>query len=206
MWLGFSANYWWYTAPSFPGATYAYCLREFKLSTDPNPIYLSGTIEAEYGKKLNGSGDSKDPSASGGYNVAYMGGVEFTGLAKAASLTIRYAAVSEGTISLYINGTHAKDITVKSTGKWEGDGAYTDAVVDVAVPDGASLRLQKDSGDVGINLDYITLSSPSSVKDIRTSGQGEGGVMFRFPTVTFDGLLTLTYPEAGGASLALPIL
>ena len=25
--------------------------------------------------------------------------------------------------------------------------------------------------------------------------------MFRFPTVTFDGLLTLTYPEAGGVVL-----
>ena len=157
MWLSFSANYWWYTSPSFPGATYAWCLREFKLSTDPNPIYLSGKIEAECGKKLNGAGDYNDPFASGGYNVAYMGGVEFTGLAKAASLTIRYSAVNEGTFSLYINGTHAKDITVHSTGAWHGDGAYTNAVVDVAVPDGASLRLQKDSGDVGINLDYIML-------------------------------------------------
>jgi hypothetical protein len=172
MWLGFSANYWWHTSPSFPGATYAWCLREFKLSTDPNPIYLSGRIEAECGTKLNGAGDDRDTSASNGYNVAYMGGVEFTGLAKAESLTIRYSTVNEGTISLYINGTHAKDITVHSTGAWHGDGAYTDAVVDVAVPDGAALRLQKDSGDVGINLDYITLSSPSSVKDIRISGQG----------------------------------
>jgi len=38
MWLSFSANYWWHTPSSFPGAVYGWCLREFKLSTDPNPI------------------------------------------------------------------------------------------------------------------------------------------------------------------------
>jgi hypothetical protein len=118
---------------------------------------LSGKIEAEHGMKLNGAADYSDPFASGGYNVAYMGGLEFKGLAAAPRLTIRYATVNNGTCSVYINGAHATDITVRSTGAWYGNGAYADAVVNMAVPDGATLRLQNDSGDVGVNLDYIML-------------------------------------------------
>jgi hypothetical protein len=161
MWLSFSANYWWYTPSSFPGAVYAWCLREFKLSTDPNPLYLSGKIEAEFGTKLNGAGNYYDDFASGGWSVAYLhttnAALEFKDLAAATRLTIRYATVNNGTCSVYINGAHATDITVRSTGAWYGNGAYADAVVNMAVPDGATLKLQNDSGDVGVNLDYIML-------------------------------------------------
>ena len=121
-------------------------------ATDVPLITLGGEV---------GAGDYSDPFASGGYSVAYLhttnSALEFKGLAAATRLTIRYATVNNGTCSVYINGAHATDITVRSTGAWYGNGAYADAVVNMAVPDGATLKLQNDSGDVGVNLDYIML-------------------------------------------------
>ena len=161
MWLSFSANYWWHTPSSFPGAVYGWCLREFTLTTNPDPIYLSGKIEAERGIRLNGAADYADPFASCGNIVAYLhttgSALEFTGLDDATRLTVRYATVNNGTFSLYVNGKHATKMTVKSTGAWHGKNAYTDAVVDIAIPRGATLKFQNDSGDVGINIDYILL-------------------------------------------------
>jgi hypothetical protein len=180
MWLSFSANYWWHTPSSFPGAVYAWCLREFTLTKNPDPILLSGKIEAEWGKMLNGATYFADEFASGWDSVAYLqttgySALEFTGIDAATRLTVRYASMNNGTFSLYVNGKHATKMTVKSTGAWHGEGAYTNVVVDVAIPHGATLKFQNDSGDVGINIDYIVLEDLSPGRITKDGGPGVTG-------------------------------
>ena len=74
-------------------------------------------------------------------------------------MIIEYATVNTGTFSLYINGVHNQDLNFTSTGAWYGSGAYRATSVSVNIPPDATVKFQCDSGDVGINIDYIVLSN-----------------------------------------------
>lgn len=119
----------------------------------------NGLIEAETALKVRGAGDYSDPLASGHKMVAYLNTIgsalEFINVAAANRLTVRYATINNGTFSLYVNGIHERDVVFNSTGEWTG--AYEYKTESIVIPKGSTIRLQCDTGDVGINVDYIKL-------------------------------------------------
>lgn len=141
------------------------------LKEEGNPLALmdwcmeypySGKSEAENiinAKKYGHAVDYTDAAASGGKGVS---GLDATGDAlafynskKGTSLQIRYACAANAQLSLYINGAHNQDVAFTSTGAWTG--TYATKTVTVTIPWGATIRLQRDSGDSAINVDYVML-------------------------------------------------
>jgi Glycosyl hydrolase family 26 len=118
-------------------------------------------IEAESGTKYNGAGNYPDAAASGGQIVAYLGevgsAVEFNNVPAGNTLTLKYATINTGTLSLYINGIHTRDISFTPNGVWTG--TYATKVESISIPAGATVKLQNDSGDTyGVNIDYIQIN------------------------------------------------
>jgi hypothetical protein len=135
-------------------------------------------IEAESGTKYNGAANYPDEAASGGQVVAYLGtvgsAVEFNNVPAGNTLTLKYATINVGTLSLYINGIHARDISFTSNGVWTG--SYATKVENISIPAGATVKLQNDSGDIyGVNFDYITVSNSGGTKIEAESGTKYNG-------------------------------
>jgi hypothetical protein len=120
----------------------------------------SSFVEAESGTMSGRAGVAADTAANNGQLVQQLDlvgdGVSFTNLAATSRLTIRYASLNTGHISVYVNGTKAGTVSFASTGGWFG--SYGTAQLAVTVPAGGTLKLQNDSGDSGLNLDSIQLS------------------------------------------------
>lgn len=115
-------------------------------------------VEAESGSLLGTGSVFSDGEASGGLAVENIhtngSGVEFYNVPRATALQIRYTSKKTGTYSVYVDGVHKANFVFDSTGAWSG--SYTDTnMVYVDIPEGATLRLQKDADDEGINIDYV---------------------------------------------------
>jgi beta-galactosidase len=125
----------------------------------PGVWSASTIIEAENGTKLGSAVNYSDSAASNGIAVGYINtpgnGVQFTNVQAAAQLLVRYSTMNNGTLSLYINGTHNQNISFTSTGNWYTN--YASKAINVSIPAGATVKIQYDSGDVAVNLDYIIL-------------------------------------------------
>lgn len=123
-------------------------------------VPLRGQVEAETGTLQDRATVAGDTSASNGQVVAQLDtvgtGVSFANVAKADRLTIRYASVNTGSLSVYVNGVKQGVINFASTGAWYG--TYANAAMNVSIPAGATIKLQNDTGDSGLNLDNIVLS------------------------------------------------
>ena len=126
---------------------------------------LTGKIEAEKGNMYGNARKHGDSFQSGGalvYGISESKGsaVEFENCAKASKLVIFAASGAENPkLALYINGEFVKDIDLISTGRWNGEDACAQVTVDVDIPDGATIKLQNDSGsDQAANVDYIGLT------------------------------------------------
>jgi hypothetical protein len=122
---------------------------------------LSGRVEGENGQKYGTGRNETAPAASNGQLVGSIdipgAAVEFRNVAAASSLTFHTASANTGSkLSLYVNGVKARDVSFPYTGNWNA--TFADTTVAVAIPDGATLRLQFDPGDVAANIDYFTLS------------------------------------------------
>jgi hypothetical protein len=121
-------------------------------------LNLGEVRQAESGV-LTGCYVQSDPNASGGYRVdgidAAGDNVAFVNLPQATQLTIRYASPNTGTFGLYVNGIRTVSIPVTSTGGW---GVFGEKVVTATIPANATVKLQYDTGDVAINLDYIIIN------------------------------------------------
>jgi len=94
--------------------------------------------------------------------------VEFKNVVSANRLTLRYSIPkgSSGTISLYLNGQHNRDISLTSTQCYDSDNpdyprTYDEISVAVNIPAGATVKLQKDSGDTcsWYRIDLIDLET-----------------------------------------------
>jgi photosystem II stability/assembly factor-like uncharacterized protein len=112
---------------------------------------------------LTGCYIQADPNASGGYRVdgidAPGDNVAFTNFPQTTQITIRYASPNTGTFGLYVNGTRVASILITSTGPPSGGWTiFTEKVVNVAIPANATVKLEYDTGDVAINLDYIIIA------------------------------------------------
>lgn len=84
----------------------------------------------------------------------------FTNIPAYSKVTIRYASMISGTISVYLNNDKIKNLSFSSTGNWGGEGNYKYVTFDVNIPSNAILRFEFDNGDAAINLDYIECYSP----------------------------------------------
>jgi hypothetical protein len=115
-----------------------------------------GHYEAEAGA-LVACSISTDNAASGFAQVTGViegASLTWSGVRAGASLEIGYCTMSDpGQLSLYVNDVHAQDVVFPSTGSW--DTTYDSVTVAQTIPEGATLRLQRDAGDSGTNIDYI---------------------------------------------------
>ncbi|RKP49945.1 hypothetical protein D7Z26_19160 [Cohnella endophytica] len=120
--------------------------------------YGNTVLEAEWGIPTGRAAVYGDASASGGQGVQYLDlngdALQFNNVPAATKLTLKYASASAGTYSLYVNGAKTS-LSIPSTGSWYG--AYGTKTISISIPSGATLKLQHDSGDTGMNLDALYL-------------------------------------------------
>jgi hypothetical protein len=119
-------------------------------------------IEAESGTLAGSAGVYADSYASGGYGVGWINSsgaaVTFNNCPAGSSLTVGYACPATGQLGLYINGTLNQNISFPTTGYWnDAPGAYAQKTVGVSIPSGATVKLQYDTGDTPVNVDYIII-------------------------------------------------
>ncbi|ACV61543.1 protein of unknown function DUF291 [Desulfofarcimen acetoxidans DSM 771] len=120
-------------------------------------------LEAENAITSGGAGVADGQAgASGGKVVGYFNStadsVTFAGLQEAAGVVIGYSSVYTGTISIYLNNTHVRDAAFTSTGGWTGAEHFKTIVLDIDIKSGDNLKIQRDSGDVALNVDYLDYS------------------------------------------------
>ena len=73
----------------------------------------------------------------------------------ASKLAIRYGSVSVGTVSVAINDQVVRQANVHSTGALTGSFIY--AIVDVEIPDNATVKVVQATGDVAVNIDRFVI-------------------------------------------------
>ncbi|WP_449240950.1 X2-like carbohydrate binding domain-containing protein [Desulfoscipio gibsoniae] len=104
-------------------------------------------------------GDVQAVGASGGKQVGSISTVgryvQWNNLPASPMLEIRYASPNDGTISIYKNGAHIQDVTFASTGDWYGEGCFGSLWLPLEIASGNSLKVQYDTGDAILNLDYL---------------------------------------------------
>ena len=116
------------------------------------------TIGTEAAKLVGGATKIVDREASAGYLVSLTQpgqGVEFTGMRAGSKLAIRYASTSVGTISVVVNNEPVGKVNVHSTGALTG--SFLNAIVDLAIPAGATATISLAPDDVGVNIDRIAV-------------------------------------------------
>ncbi|MCD9025392.1 DUF7402 domain-containing protein [Cohnella silvisoli] len=140
-------------------------------SPEINQTGLVGTkIEAESGSTSGSAATYTDAAASGGTGVGYLTSVgdslTFNNVPASSHVMVRYASNNKdgtdsisGTFSLYKNGTKVSSTVFYSTGAWGGANAYQEQIIPVTVAAGDTLKFQHDSGDVALNIDYISVDS-----------------------------------------------
>ena len=123
------------------------------------PASVAFMLEAE-DATLTGCYRQNDPQASGGFRVdgidAIGDSVMFVQAPGGTHLVFRYATPNTGHMSLYINGIFTALIDFQATpGGWVFP--FVDKEVVTSIPEGSSVKLQLNSGDIAINLDYIQI-------------------------------------------------
>jgi len=114
------------------------------------------TFEAEAAELIGGAAKVANDTASGGYLVSLAKpgqAVRFTGLPEARKLAIRYASVTNGTISVAVNNQPARKVNIHSSGALTNSVLYS--IIDIAIPRGATLTISLEPNDVAENLDKI---------------------------------------------------
>ncbi len=170
-----------------------------------------------------------DGAASGGQGIAwisFMGsGAEFVNVPAARSLTVRYASLQTGEISVYVNGENQGNIRFTAGTAWVGD--YLEASINVETQIGDTVTIQVDPSDFAMNIDYlafnpepmdiIPISTPSPIVDGPNKFEPEGDKVIVFigqdnegvggnssietPTINWDqGYLDAGLPKTAGVT------
>ncbi|WP_438444113.1 sugar-binding protein [Gorillibacterium sp. sgz5001074] len=146
--------------------------------------------EAENGILTGATAIQPDAGASGGRMVGHFNGngdgLTFKSLSAGTKLTVYYAALYSGTISLYINNQKAGTLSVPGTNSWIAP--YQAAEKAVSIPAGATVTLQRDAYDTGINIDYITITQPESTVPFDAKGKYTDSLDSLNHTVTHSGI------------------
>ena len=121
-------------------------------------------VEAESGSAYGGAQTYNDGAASGGSGMAYIStvgaGFSLTNVPASDSLDITYASQNSGQISVSINGSDAGNIAFSSTGSWVS--SYATVSHTISIPANATVDISFDSGDAGLNIDYLEFHSSGS--------------------------------------------
>ena len=100
------------------------------------------------------SGDNAASGLQEVTNFAQGSSLSFVKVRAGTAIDFRYCTMNNpGKLALYINDVKSQDVTFPSTGTWSG--TYATITVTVAVPQGATLKLQYDAGGSGANIDFI---------------------------------------------------
>ena len=105
---------------------------------------------------VGGASKVADGSASGGYLISLTQpgqGVKFSGLPAASKLAIRYASVTNGTVSVMVNDQPARKVNVHSSGALTN--SFLNAIIEIAIPAKAELTISIATNDVAVNIDRI---------------------------------------------------
>jgi hypothetical protein len=125
-------------------------------SARPRPD--TGKYEAE-NAILTGASISNDIAASNVREVTNMklgSAIAFANVRAGSRIAIRYCTCSNpGKLTLSINGARVQDVTFPTTNSWWT--TYATQTVNVPVPQGATVTLQYDDGDSGVNIDDIEI-------------------------------------------------
>ena len=118
----------------------------------------TGKYEAE-NAALTSDQVSTDIAASDVREVTNMklgSAISFANVRAGRRIDIRYCTYSNpGKLTLYINGARVQDVTFPATNSWWT--TYATVNVSAIVPQGATVKLQYDDGDSGVNIDYIEI-------------------------------------------------
>jgi hypothetical protein len=82
-------------------------------------------------------------------------GVKFVGLPASSKLAIRYATVTNGTISVAVNDQAARKVNVHSSGALTD--SFLHAIIDIAIPARATVTVSLATNDVAVNIDRIVV-------------------------------------------------
>jgi alpha-L-fucosidase len=117
-------------------------------------------ISAKTAGLAGGASTMAGDAASGGYlvSLAQPGeSVNFTGLPAAGKLAIRYASVTNGTISVSVNNQPARKVNVHSSGALTN--CVLHSIIAVAIPANATVTISLATNDVPVNIDQIIVGN-----------------------------------------------
>jgi len=118
------------------------------------------TLEAEAAKLLGNATKIQDNKASGGNSVGLKktdDGVRFTNLPAARKLAIRYASVAVGALNVSVNDQPAHKVNIHSSGALTGSFLYS--IIDITIPNHATLSIFQTENDVPANIDKIIVGN-----------------------------------------------
>jgi len=118
------------------------------------------TLEAEAAKLLGNATKTQDNKASGGNSVGLKktdDGVRFTNLPAAYKLAIRYASVAVGVLNVSVNDQPARKVNIHSSGSLTGSFLYS--IIEISIPNRASLTISLTDNDVALNIDKIMVGT-----------------------------------------------
>ena len=115
-------------------------------------------FEAAAAELVGGASKVAGGVASGGSLVGLTNpgdGIEFTKLPAASKLAIRYASVTNGTISVAVNSQPARKVNVHSSGALTN--CVLNSIIDIAIPAGTTLTISLATNDIAVNIDRIVV-------------------------------------------------
>lgn len=117
-------------------------------------------IEAEAGERVGGASIASASAVSAEtVAVALSGpgdGVKFIGVPAGTKLAIRYASLTNGTISIAINDQPARKVNIHSSGSLTD--SFLNSIVEIAIPAQATLRIGLATNDVvSVSVDRIVV-------------------------------------------------
>jgi len=134
---------------------------------------FTGTqLEAETATLYGTASTFSDTEASGELAVENIhtngSAIEFSDVNMSTAITVHYTSKNSGTYSIYVDGIHKADLNFTATGSWSG--GYVDSeIIYIDIPQGSTLKLQKDSNDNAINIDYISLINQQLYREAEDS-------------------------------------
>ena len=135
-------------------------VKKVKRSSNISKNTIRYTYEAESTELTGGSSKVADNAASGGVIVSLSKsgqGISFKNIQAGSKLAIRYASMSVGTISVAVNDQSARKVNVHSSGALTGSFLYS--IIDIVIPNHASLTISMADNDVGVNIDKIMVGN-----------------------------------------------
>ena len=122
------------------------------------------TVEAETAELLGTAAVYSDGQASGGQGVAFLNtlGAGFTlnNVPAADTITVRYASMNTGSMSLRVNGIDAGNLDFSSNNNWVGN--YITASTAITLIAGDQLTFINDAGDQAFNVDSVEFIASAS--------------------------------------------